>query len=167
MSATSKLLIRLAIVLAIPAGLLATSAQRGASAPGPMPGPSKPEPHLSNIKQLTFSGQNAEAYFSADGSRLSFQSTDGAQQCDQIYTMKPDGSDRKLVSTGKGATTCAYIYPDNKSILYGSTHLGGPECPPRTRIPGVYVWDIFESYDIFRANSDGSNPVQLTKTSGY
>ena len=95
MNVTPKLLIRLAIVLAIPAGLLATSVQRGAGAPGPMPGPSKPEPHLSNIKQLTFSGQNAEAYFSADGSRISFQSMDGTQKCDQIYTMKPDGSDRK------------------------------------------------------------------------
>lgn len=161
--------VRLLLTLAIPAALFASVAQRGASAPAaPAPRPvAKPEPRLSNIKQLTFSGQNAEAYFSADGSRLSFQSMDGDQKCDQIYTMRPDGSDRRLVSTGKGATTCAYIYPDNKSILYGSTHLGGPECPPKTAIPGAYVWDVFNSYDIFKANIDGSNPVQLTKTPGY
>ena len=166
MTVTPKLLIRLAIVLAIPAGLLAAS-QRGASTQGPPPGPSKPEPHLSNIKQLTFSGQNAEAYFSADGSRISFQSMDGAQQCDQIYTMKPDGSDRRMVSNGQGATTCSYIYPDNKSILYASTHLGGRECPPRPGMENGYVWAVYDSYDIFKANIDGSNPVQLTKTPGY
>jgi TolB protein len=143
------------------------SAQRGTPTPGPVPGPSGPERHLRNIKQLTTSGQNAEAYFSADGSRISFQSMDGDQQCDQIYTMRPDGSDRKLVSTGQGATTCAYIYPDNKSVLYGSTHLSGPACPPRPDMRQGYVWAVYDSYDIFKANIDGSTPVQLTKTPGY
>ena len=167
MNVTSSALTRLAVVLAIPAALLATSAQRGVSTPGPVPGPTKPEPHLSNIKQLTKSGQNAEAYVSADGSRISFQSMDGAQQCDQIYTMRLDGTDRRQVSNGQGATTCAYVYPDNKSVLYGSTHLGGRECPPRPGMENGYVWAVYDSYDIFKANIDGSNPVQLTKTPGY
>jgi TolB protein len=140
-------------------------AQRGGGTPAPAP--SGTERHLRNIKQLTTSGQNAEAYFSADGSRISFQSMDGDQQCDQIYTMRPDGTDRKLVSTGQGATTCAYIYPDNKSLLYGSTHLSGPACPPRPDMSLGYVWAVYDSYDIFKANIDGSNPVQLTKTPGY
>lgn len=167
MRTSSSFLIRALVVLAIPAGLFAATAQRGVSQPGPVGGPSGPERHLRNIKQLTKSGQNAEAYWSADGSRISFQSMDGDQQCDQIYTMKPDGSDRRLVSTGKGATTCAYVYPDNKSVLYGSTHLAGPMCPPRPDMSKGYVWAVYDSYDIFKANIDGSNPVQLTRTPGY
>lgn len=142
-------------------------AQQGGGTPGQVPGPSAPERHLRNITQLTKSGQNAEAYFSADGSRISFQSMDGDQQCDQIYTMRPDGTDRRLVSTGQGATTCSFIYPDNKSVLYGSTHLGDPACPPRPDMRMGYVWAVYDTYDIFKANIDGSNPVQLTKTPGY
>ena len=48
---------------------------------------------FANIKQLTFGGENAEAYFSFDGKRLSFQSTKRRTACDQIYTMNIDGSD--------------------------------------------------------------------------
>lgn len=145
-----------------------TPQQPEATAPAAVvPGPSAPEPHLSNIKQLTFTGQNAEAYWSHDGSLISFQSMDGDQQCDQIYTMKPDGSDRRMVSTGKGATTCAYIYPGNDTLLYGSTHLAGEACPPRPDMRQGYVWAVYDSYDIFKANADGSNPVQLTNTPGY
>jgi len=169
MIAKASLWTRVIGVLVVGGVVLAVtpSAQRGVATPGPVPGPSGPERHLKNIKQLTTSGQNAEAYFSADGSRISFQSMDGDQQCDQIYTMRPDGSDRKLVSTGKGATTCAYLYPDNKSLLYGSTHLSGDACPPRPDMRQGYVWAVYDSYDIFKANIDGSNPVQLTKTPGY
>jgi TolB protein len=125
------------------------------------------ETHLSNIKQLTFSGQNAEAYFSADGSRLIFQSMDGDDQCDQIFTMRPDGSERTLVGTGKGANTCSYVYPDNQSILYASTQQGGDACPPRPGMENGYVWAIYDEFDIFRANIDGTNPVRLTTNSGY
>ena len=124
------------------------------------------ETHLSNIRQLTFGGENAEAYFSFDGTKLAFQST-GDHPCDQIYTMNLDGSDRKLVSTGNGRTTCSFFLPDGKSIVYASTHLGGRECPP---VPGQeegYVWPIYDTYDIFKANADGSNPVRLTDTPGY
>lgn len=169
MIAKSSVMLRVLGVCVLGAAVLVVTpeAQRGGGTPGPVPGPSGTERHLKNIKQLTKSGQNAEAYFSADGSRISFQSMDGDQQCDQIYTMRPDGSDRKLVSTGQGATTCAYVYPDNKFILYGSTHLSGPACPPRPDMSMGYVWAVYDSYDIFKANIDGSNPVQLTKTPGY
>ena len=81
------------------------------------------------MRQLTDGGENAEAYFSFDGKQLIFQSTAG-HACDQIYTMNVDGSGKRLVSTGKGRTTCSYFYPDGKSILYGSTHKGGDACPP-------------------------------------
>ncbi|MDA1306479.1 MAG: hypothetical protein O2917_04380 [Acidobacteria bacterium] len=177
MIAKSSVLMRLCGVVVVAGGLVAACGQPASetSAPGAtevrpeavVPGPSGPEPHLSNIKQLTFSGQNAEAYFSADGSLISFQSMDGDQECDQIYTMKLDGSDRRLASTGKGATTCGYIYPDNQSVIYGSTHLAGDACPARPDMSQGYVWAIHDSFDIFKANLDGSNPVRLTDTPGY
>src|SRR5512132_1728504 len=82
------------------------------------------EKHLKNIKQLTFGGENAEAYFSSDGKQLIFQSTRDGRGCDQIYTMNSDGSDVKLISNGDGRTTCSYFCPGGKRILYSSTHLG-------------------------------------------
>jgi Tol biopolymer transport system component len=125
------------------------------------------EKHLSNIKQLTFEGQNAEAYFVADGSKLIFQSTHGKYQCDQIFTMNPDGSDMKLVSTGDGRTTCSYIFPNKKRILYASTHLGAKECPPPVDYSKGYAWVVYPTYDIFTANMDGTDVKQLTNTNGY
>src|SRR5438552_7036760 len=74
------------------------------------------EKHLRNVKQLTFGGENAEAYFSADGKKLIFQSTRDSHECDQIYTMNIDGSDVKMVSTGDGRTTCSYFFPGDKRI---------------------------------------------------
>ena len=124
------------------------------------------ERHLRNIKQLTFGGENAEAYFSFDGKKLTFQST-GKYACDQIFTMNVDGTDVKLLSSGKGRTTCSHFMPDNKSIVYASTHLGGDACPP---VPGRemgYVWPIYDTYDIFRVNIDGSGLRRLTSTTGY
>ena len=123
--------------------------------------------HLRNIKQLTFGGQNAEAYFSADGERLIFQSTRADLKCDQIFTMNIDGSNQRMVSTGKGRTTCSYFYPNGKKILYASTHLGGADCPPKPDYSKGYVWAIYPSFDIFTANPDGSDLKQLTTTAGY
>ncbi len=72
-----------------------------------------------------------------------------------------------LVSTGKGATTCAYFLPGDQEIIYGSTHLGGEQCPPKPDHSQGYVWALHDSYDIFRANADGSNVRRLTETPGY
>ena len=149
-------------------GLLPTmSAEQNAPAVVPAdllyPGESR---HLANVRQLTFAGENAEAYFSFDGQQLSFQSN-RAHACDQIYTMKTDGSDVRMISTGLGRTTCAHFMPDGQSIVYASTHLGGPECPP---VPGReqgYVWPIYDTYDIFRVNVDGTGLTRLTDTPGY
>src|SRR5437762_11595585 len=88
------------------------------------------ERHLKNIKQLTFGGENAEAYFSFDGKQLIFQSKRDGRDCDQIYTMNVDGSNVKMVSTGFGRTTCSYFFKNGKRILYASTHLGSKTCPP-------------------------------------
>jgi Tol biopolymer transport system component len=125
------------------------------------------ERHLRNIKQLTFGGENAEAYFSSDGKKLIFQSTRGGRECDQIYTMNIDGSDVKMVSTGDGRTTCSYFFPGDKRILYSSTHLGAKQCPPRPDFSQGYVWAVYDTFDIFTANPDGSNLKQLTKAPGY
>jgi Tol biopolymer transport system component len=125
------------------------------------------ETHLSNVVQLTSGGENAEAYFSRDGQRLIFQATPASGGCDQIYTMTRDGSDRRRVSTGTGRTTCGYFYPDGKTLLFASTHLVSPECPPKPSFERGYVWPIYESYDIFRANLDGSGVVRLTDSPGY
>ncbi len=125
------------------------------------------EKHLTNIKQLTFSGTNAEAYFSADGKQLIYQATVGQYKCDQIFTMNIDGSNNKLVSTGKGRTTCAYIFPDGKKILYASTHEDDSDCPPDPDKSKGYVWGVFNSYDIFTANADGSDIRELAASKGY
>ena len=125
------------------------------------------EKHLHNTRQLTFGGQNAEAYFSADGTRLIFQSSHGDVKCDQIFIMNIDGSDQHMVSTGKGRTTCSYFYPNGKKILYSSTHLANPDCPPRPDFSKGYVWAVYSGYDMFTANPDGSNLKQLTTTPGY
>jgi len=125
------------------------------------------EKHLRNVKQLTFGGENAEAYFSPDGKKLIFQSTRDGHQCDQIYTMNIDGSEMKLVSTGDGRTTCSYFLPNGKRILYSSTHMGGKQCPPRPDFSRGYVWAVYDTFDIFTANPDGSNLKQLTNTPGY
>jgi Tol biopolymer transport system component len=125
------------------------------------------ERHLKNIRQLTFGGQNAEAYFSADGTRLTFQSTRDPFECDQIFTMNIDGSNVRLVSTGKGRTTCSFFFPDRSSLIYSSTHLGGPACPPKPDRSQGYVWPIYPDYDIFRVDLDGSGLTRLTDASGY
>ena len=125
------------------------------------------EKHLRNIKQLTFGGENAEAYFSPDGKKLIFQSTREGRECDQIYTMNIDGSDVKMISNGDGRTTCSYFLPDGKRILYSSTHLGGKQCPPRPDFSQGYVWAVYDTFDIFTANPDGSDLQRLTTTPGY
>jgi Tol biopolymer transport system component len=125
------------------------------------------ERHLRNIRQLTFGGENAEAYFSADGTRLIFQSTRDGYPCDQIFTMKTDGTHLKRVSTGKGRTTCGYFYPSGNDILFASTHKTGEACPPKPSFDRGYVWPIYDGYDIYRANADGSNLRPLTTTAGY
>ena len=158
-----------AIVLAAGASYPTVTARGGARAPQSaaslvVPG----ERHLANIKQLTFGGENAEAYFSFDGTRLIFQSHRPPEtSCDQQYTMKVDGSDVKRVSTGTGRVTCGYYYPDGKHILFASTHLGGAACPPNPSMARGYVWPIYPSYDIFRANADGSGLTRLTTEPGY
>lgn len=134
------------------------------------------ELHLRNVRQLTFGGNNAEAYWSFDDERLIFQSDfEGInpQGCDQQFVMNADGSllgdstRYALVSSGRGRTTCGYFLPDGR-LLYASTDAAGPECPaPPENAPGVYAWPIYPSYDIYVADGDGQNREVLIGGDGY
>jgi len=125
------------------------------------------ETHIRNVRQLTFGGENAEAYFSFDGQSIIFQSTREPYQCDQQYVMNIDGSDIRLASTGEGRTTCGYYTLDSDQIIYASTHLGAPECPPVPDPSMGYVWPLYRTFDIFRANADGTDVERLTDVDGY
>src|ERR1700726_1605324 len=123
--------------------------------------------HLSNLKQLTHGGQNAEAYWSPDGKRLIFQATRDTTECDQQYIMNADGSDMHLVSTGKGVTTCGYFLPDGKHIIYASTHEAGPSCPARPDRSKGYLWAVYPGFDIYLADDKGKIEKKLTDSAGY
>lgn len=131
------------------------------------------EKHLQNLRQLTFGGDNAEAYFSFDSKMLVFQASNSAwgAECDQIFYMPITGfkgEKPQLVSTGKGRTTCSYFLPDNKTIVYASTHLGSEDCPETPRaVDGKYVWPVYETFDIFVADLNGNILRQLTDSPGY
>jgi TolB protein len=125
------------------------------------------ESHLRNVRQLTFGGTNAEAYFSFDAQRLIFQSTRSPYDCDQMFTMNIDGSNQTLVSTGKGRTTCGYFFPGDKKILYASTQGHSDLCPPRPDKSKGYVWGVFNDYDIYISNADGSGVKVLSGSPGY
>ena len=134
------------------------------------------EKHLTNVKQLTFGGDNAEAYFSFDDSKLVFQlkNPEVGIDCDQIYILDYNTHDMKksmppMVSTGLGRTTCSYFMPGDTTVLYASTHLGNKDCPkePEKREDGAYVWPVYADFDIFVADLDGNIIKQLTEESGY
>jgi Tol biopolymer transport system component len=126
------------------------------------------ETHLKDIRQLTFGGENAEAYFSPDGKKLIYQSTPERGGCDQQYVMDLASGETKLVSSGEGRTTCGYFaYPAGDRIIYASTEAAGAECPPPPDRSRGYIWGVYPSFDIYIANADGSNRKRLTTTPGY
>lgn len=136
---------------------------------------SQTESHLKNIQQLTYGGDNAEAYFSFDGKNLSFQSnySSWGLKCDQIFNMniKSAIADTNykptLISSGKGRTTCSYFMPDNKHILFASTHESDKECPPAPETKGKYLWAVYPAYDIYVAESNGKNTKKLCSSPYY
>ena len=134
------------------------------------------EKHLKNIKQLTHGGNNAEAYWSFNGKYLSFQSDNPkwGVSCDQIfnYNIKKGLKDTMyrppMISTNHGRTTCSYYMPNNKHIIYASTHQGGESCPIPTPTDGKkYVWPLFKDFDIYVADLKGKIVKQMTHTEGY
>ena len=139
------------------------------------------ERHLANVRQLTFGRQNAEAYFSFDGTKLIFQSTndwskvseanplkpaDAGHGCYQMYVMDLQSMTTRMVSTGVGATTCGYFFPGDRRVLYSSTHQAGPNCPPKPKRDGAYRWAL-DDYDIYSVRIDGQQVQRLTATPGY
>ncbi len=135
------------------------------------------EKHFKNVRQLTFGGDNAEAYWSFDNSRIIFQRTNPKESvlCDRMFIGKlpVDANDAftyKQVSSGRGRTTCGYFLHNGKEVLYASTFLGGDSCPPlpdRSKYNNRYLWPIYKSFDIFLADTSGKIEKRLTKTDGY
>ena len=126
------------------------------------------ERHLTDIRQLTFGGENAEAYWSPDGKKLIFQATPRGARCDQEYVVDLESGDVRMVSTGKGRTTCGYFeYPGGKRIIFSSTHAADDSCPPPPDRSHGYVWAIYDSYDIYEAEPDGSGLKPLVRSPGY
>lgn len=132
------------------------------------------EKHFKNIRQVTFGGDNAEAYWSFDDSKLIFQSNykNWGVNCDQMFLMQADETFKTkqppMISTGMGRTTCSYFLPDGKHIVYGSTHLKNENCPEvPLKKEGKYVWPVYDSFDIFVADLSGNITAQLTKEPGY
>jgi Tol biopolymer transport system component len=124
------------------------------------------EVHLANIRQLTFGGQNAEAYFSPDGRQLIFQRRASDAGCDQQYVMNTDGSAMQRVSNGLGRTTCGYFYQGDARIVYASTVAVSESCPPEPDFSRGYVWPV-PDFDLYTSNADGSDLQRLTASPGY
>lgn len=133
------------------------------------------EKHLRNIRQLTFGGDNAEAYFSFDNKYLTLQRANPREgiACDQIFFGKiPDAGEPftlSPVSNGLGRTTCSYFMPGDKEIIFASTHLAADTCPPAPdmRKAKRYVWGIYSSFELFVADRKGNILRQLTDNDYY
>lgn len=124
------------------------------------------EGHLQNVRQLTFGGENAEAYFSEDGKWLVYQATRDSFHCDQIFTLNLETMESKLVSTGTGATTCSFFVPGADELVFCSTHEHGASCPDKPDRSLGYVWGLF-NYDVFKVKLDGSGLTKLFGEQSY
>ena len=147
-----------AVLVARSGAAQSASAQRVKPAPG--------ERHLANIRQLTNGDENAEAYFSADGKQLIFQSTRDGRSCDQQFIMNVDGSGVRRVSNGTGKTTCGYFFAKDSRIFYASTQAADSACPAKPDPSKGYVWGL-DPFDIYTANPDGSDTKRLTSYGVY
>ena len=133
---------------------------------GPTVSPQAGESHFANIRQVTFGGENAEAYFSRDGEWLTFQSTRDGRACDQQYVMRIDGTGLTRVSNGNGKTTCGWFLPDGQRLFFASSHAHDSTCPPRPDPSKGYVWGL-DRFDIYTANRDGTGMRRLTNYDVY
>lgn len=143
----------------------------GSAAPtaGPLLHPD--ERHFGTLRQLTAAGENAEAYWSFDGQRLSLQATTATDRCDQIYTIdlqQPAAGLAHLspVSAGHGRHTCSYYFPGGDRLLFSSTRHLGDACPPTPDRSKGYVWPLY-NYQIYSSKPDGSELKRLTQTTAY
>jgi len=125
------------------------------------------ETHLRNIRQLTFEGENAEAYLSFDESMLTFQRRTATMECDQIFTMTIDGENMQRLSSGKGRTTCSYWLPGDETVVFSSTEAHDPGCLPSPDQSRGYVWKLYPEFDIYTIRRDGTGLKKLFATEGY
>ena len=157
----------LSVVLAAGVAVAALSCAHSSPAGAVMTvAPSAGEGHLRNLRQLTNGGENAEAYFSADGTRLIFQSTRNGRSCDQEYVMNIDGSGLHRVSNGTGKTTCGFFFANDQRILFGSSHAEQRDCPAKPDPSKGYVWGL-DPFDIYTAQANGDNLRRLTNYGVY
>lgn len=124
------------------------------------------ERFFGSLTQLTFGGQNAEAYFASDGSQLIFQRTAEDTPCDQEFVIGVDGRNMRRVSNGLGRTTCGYFYQHDQRIVYSSTFHAGEACPPEADRSRGYVWALYD-FDIYTSRVDGSDLQRLFRSDGY
>ncbi len=164
--AAVPLAVALALLRPAPAGAQSTTPGASSGTARDLVDPR--ETRFGEMRQFTFQGENAEAYWSFDGSRLIYQSTPTpGEGCDQIYVLDPNTGESTRVSTGEGRTTCAYFYPGGDRILYSSTHHYDRACPVRPDFSRGYVWAVYPSFDIFTADANGAGLRQLTSSFGY
>lgn len=154
------------------ASLLTSACMVGGSATGSSPAtsravqPNAGESRFSTIRQITFGGENAEAYFSHDGKWLTLQSTRDGRTCDQQYVVRVDGSGIRRISDGRGKTTCGWFFPGDERLFFASSSAHDSACPPRPDPSRGYVWPL-DRYDIYTVNRDGSNMKRLTHYDVY
>lgn len=132
---------------------------------------------LRNTYQLVTEGvRSGESYFSHDGSRMIYQSeVSGDNPFYQIFIRDLASGATTRVSPGIGLTTCSWIHPTLDRVIFASTH----EDPDARRkqaqeiamresgVARAYAWDYDRHYDIFQADGDGANLVNLTHADGY
>ena len=146
------------------AGLMASQEAGPLPDSRPVPVDSR-EKHLTNLRQLTFGGQNAEAYWSKDSNRLIWQARVPGYPDEQVFTMNADGSDKRLVSTGKGRCTCSYFSPDGKWLYFSSTHVRNEGAQAPIDMSKGYVWAINPDYALYRRPVKKDGPLEVVARS--
>lgn len=135
---------------------------------------------LTNIRQLTSGMEKAgEGYFSPDGKQIIYQAVPPGYPFYQIYTQPLVGGEPKLVSTGRGRTTCAYFSPDGKKVMFASSHLDPhldateaaerkqQEEDKKANVRRRYKWDFDPHMDIFEKDLATGKLTRLTDAPGY
>lgn len=125
------------------------------------------ETHLRNVRQLTFGGQNAEAYWSFDGKQIIYQTRQPEWPDEQIVVMNADGSGKRLFSTGLGRCTCSYFTPDGKWIYFSSTHEKNKGAQASVDHSKGYVWMVNPQFSIYRVRADGSGLSKVLDKNCY
>jgi TolB protein len=125
------------------------------------------EKHFTKITQLTFGGQNAEAYWSADGKEIVYQTLQPGYPDEQIFLMKADGSNKRLISTGKGRCTCSYLTPNNKEIYFSSTHERNEGPQKKLDRSKGYVWMVNPDFALYKRDLKANKTSPVLKFDGY